>query len=183
MNTRETHLIVVQKIKVALFKFVLYIINIYMQFLRKGAELLITIMKVTEKEIHLLKKAANQFFKPDVSQEQLKAYINKPQNWAYIAIGSNDEILGFAFGYVLESFYSTPELYMHSIDVVEQYKRQGIGKLLMNKILEDCKEKGFKELFLVTNKGNIPAVRLYESTGGTAPDEDNVVYSWEIENV
>lgn len=130
-------------------------------------------------DIEELRKAGSLFWNHIGDGEQLKNFLSNKNNWAYVA-WYGEEIVGFAFGYMLETFYSKPMLYIHSIDVAEKYKRKGFGKALMNKIIEDSKELGAKECFLITNKSNVPAVKLYESARGTLLSDDDIVYEWEF---
>lgn len=59
---------------------------------------------------------------------QMRNYVQLyEKNYAYIAL-DNESIVGFAFGYILEKFYSEPMFYVHSIDVSDSYKRKGLGK-------------------------------------------------------
>lgn len=47
----------------------------------------------------------------------------------------------------------------------EEYRRKGLAELLINKITEIAKEKGYKKLILDTWKDSIAARKLYEKIG------------------
>ena len=45
------------------------------------------------------------------------------------------------------------------------YRRQGIGKEIMNALFSHCKEKGVTKYFLEVRVSNAPAIALYKSFG------------------
>lgn len=141
---------------------------------------ILKIKKLTINDVEILRKSGNLFWKNVGIDEELKNFLSDKNNWAYVACYEGD-IAGFAFGYILDTFYSKPMCYIHSIDVAEEYRRKGFGKTLMNKIIDDCKDNGIKECFLITNKSNVSAVKLYESVGGRLLNDDDIVYEWNFE--
>lgn len=140
---------------------------------------MIEIRRLTVDDVGILRMAGKMFWGEIGCDQQLCKFLSYEKNHAYIAL-DNDSIAGFAFGYILETFYSEPMFYVHSIDVSDPYKRKGLGKSMMNKIMEDCKVQGIKECFLITNKSNIPAMNLYQSIGGKPLNDDDIVYGWKF---
>jgi len=63
-----------------------------------------------------------------------------------------------AYGHIDEN---TPEL---AISVLAEYRGQGIGTLLMNRLFELLREQGYKRTSLSVQQNN-PAVRFYERLG------------------
>lgn len=137
------------------------------------------IRRLTIDDIGILRKAGKLFWEKIRDDQQLNRFLSYEKNYIYIAL-DNEKVVGFAFGYILDTFYSEPMFYLHSIDVADSYKRKGIGKSIMNKMMEDCKVQGIKECFLITNKSNIPAVNLYRSIGGKPLNDDDIVYGWDF---
>jgi ribosomal protein S18 acetylase RimI-like enzyme len=56
----------------------------------------------------------------------------------------------------------TPEL---GIAILPEYRKQGIGAILMKEIIQQAKFDGYKSLSLSVNPDNHLAVRLYEKLG------------------
>ncbi len=131
------------------------------------------IMKLTKKHVPLLKKS----FYSDEIDAFSEAFINDQSVVSYIAI-SEEEAVGFIYGYILKRINSKPMLYIHSVDVREDKRGQGIGTLMMNEILQ-LKENGeICKVFLITNKSNEKAMRLYQKVGGNIPFTDDVVFEY-----
>ena len=79
------------------------------------------------------------------------------------------------------------ELHINNVAVRDQYRRRGIGRALLSKIIEEATRLGVTAALLEVRSGNIPAQALYENCGFTAigrrvnyysdPSEDAVVMS------
>jgi len=52
-----------------------------------------------------------------------------------------------------------------NIAVMEHMRRMGIGRMLVQRMLDICKDLGVTEIFLEHRESNIPAAVLYESFG------------------
>ena len=84
----------------------------------------------------------------------------------FVAAFDGDTPIGFAFGYVLPRRHGKPTIFfVYEIDVDERYRRQGIGRRLMEELLF-----GHEEAFVLTDAGNDAAMALYASLGGTRVD-------------
>jgi aminoglycoside 6'-N-acetyltransferase I len=71
------------------------------------------------------------------------------------------------------------QLWINEIGVAPTHQRRGIGRLLLDALLEHGRALGCTEAWLGTEEDNVAARRLYESAGGKA--EPLVLYSFPIE--
>jgi ribosomal-protein-alanine N-acetyltransferase len=79
------------------------------------------------------------------------------------------------------------ELHINNVAVREQYRRRGIGRALLGRIVKEAERLGVKAAFLEVRHGNLAAQALYEQCGFKAiarrsnyysnPTEDAVVMS------
>ena len=84
----------------------------------------------------------------------------------FVAAFDDETPVGFAFGYVLPRRHGRPTtFFVYEIDVDEAYRRQGIGRRLMEELLF-----GQEEAFVLTDAENDAAMALYASLGGTRVD-------------
>ncbi|MBN2073503.1 MAG: GNAT family N-acetyltransferase [Actinobacteria bacterium] len=76
---------------------------------------------------------------------------------------------------VLRSFDECKKAFIHSFYVDKGFRRKGIGKLLLEKMLEILQSCGFESVELTVDPSNTAAVRLYSSSGfkkaGSRKDE------------
>ncbi len=73
-------------------------------------------------------------------------------------------------------------MYIHKVEILEEYREKEIGKHLIGMVKEICQSNKMSKVFVITNKSNIGAVRLYESTGDMGLDDDSIVYWYNFFN-
>jgi GNAT superfamily N-acetyltransferase len=84
-----------------------------------------------------------------------------PVWWAFVA-EENGVILGFALYYIRYSTWKGQAMYLEDILVTETARGKGIGKLLMDRLIEEAKEKGFKRIVWQVLEWNEPAINFYK---------------------
>src|SRR5258705_8916337 len=60
---------------------------------------------------------------------------------------------------------SAGELHINNVAVRDEYRRRGIGGVLLNRVLEEGKRLGMTAAFLEVRAGNFAAKALYERCG------------------
>ena len=95
-----------------------------------------------------------------------------------LAALDGDEILGFAYGYVLRRFECT-SFFVYSIDVAEHAQRRGIGKAMLAALRGRARQEGWDEGFVFTNAANTAAMALYARAGGIRPNPDDVMFDFD----
>jgi ribosomal-protein-alanine N-acetyltransferase len=58
-----------------------------------------------------------------------------------------------------------PEAHILSISVKKEMQSKGIGTLLLNSMLDQCKVMNYKKIFLEVRASNIQAINFYEKIG------------------
>lgn len=118
----------------------------------------------------------NQIFS---SNEYLQDMLGRDDFHVIVAL-EGDKVIGGVTSYEMKMFKrETTEMFLYEIEVAEEYRRQGIAKALIEHLINICREKGIVEMFVGTERGNLPANRLYETTGGI-PDSESVWYSYKF---
>ena len=88
-------------------------------------------------------------------------FSENPVWWGFVA-ESNNIILGFALYYIRYSTWKGQCLYLEDFLVTENARGKGIGKLLFERVIEECKEKGFKRMVWQVLEWNVPAINFYK---------------------
>lgn len=68
------------------------------------------------------------------------------------------------YGYLI-FWLITPEIHILNIAVKPDIRRMGLGKLMLNYLIEYAKEVGVTEIFLEVRPSNKGAMQLYENAG------------------
>lgn len=105
----------------------------------------------------------------------LQAFVSQPQNLAFTA-QKGGEVVGFIYGYSLMALKGGPQLFIYSVDVLPQAQNRGIGSGFFQFVVDYSRENGFAECFVITDKANKKACRIYEKAGGQNDYEDEIVY-------
>lgn len=106
--------------------------------------------------------------------EELKYFVNNNQNYIFIGMIEN-EIVAVLYGYGVDRPDGKKMFYIHSVDVLKKYQKQGIGTKLLDYVLTYIKqEKRYYKFFVLADKDNTGACKLYEKY---ANSELQVLYS------
>lgn len=105
-----------------------------------------------------------------------------PVWWAYVAeVDRNVE--GFALCYKRYSTWKGQRLYLEDLLVTEKLRGKGVGKLLFDRLIEECKEKKYSGMMWQVLDWNEPAINFYKKYEGVNIDAGwlncNLNYSWQ----
>lgn len=87
---------------------------------------------------------------------------DKPVWWAYVA-EAEGKVIGFALYYVRYSTWKGQRMYLEDILVTEAWRRRGVGRQLMDKLVAVAKEKGFIGITWQVLDWNEPAIDFYKT--------------------
>ena len=93
-----------------------------------------------------------------------------PVWWAFVA-EEEGKILGFALYYIRYSTWKGQAMYLEDIVVTESSRGKGIGKLLMDRLIIEAKEKNFNRIVWQVLEWNEPAINFYKKYNATFDGE------------
>lgn len=139
----------------------------------------IIVEKITKNNINLI---------DDIYSLSLKCFYTDSWNKVSLkdtALSENGNILvalldNKLVGFIVNSCHYDCDLYL--IAVENQYRKNGIGNILINNLIHYCKSRFIKKIILEVRKSNTNAINFYKNIGFTVVGERKNFYNNPLEN-
>ena len=99
---------------------------------------------------------------------------DKPVWWAFVVEDDQEEgapVVAFALYYIRYSTWKGQVMYLEDILVTESMRGCGIGTMLIERLMEEAKEKGFKRITWQVLDWNEPAINFYKKLNASFDPE------------
>jgi ribosomal protein S18 acetylase RimI-like enzyme len=70
-------------------------------------------------------------------------------------------------------------MFIYEIGVRDDYRRTGVGRLLVAELKGICRQRGITRAFVITNERNQPATAFYRALGATRDAVDEAVFDFD----
>ena len=106
-------------------------------------------------------------------------FLGDPRHHLAAAI-DRGRIVGFASGVHYVHPDKPAELWINEVGVAETHQGRGIGKAVVRALLEHGRRLGCREAWVLTDRSNTAAMRLYASAGGEDAG-DHVMFNFALD--
>ena len=143
----------------------------------------IRIVRLDRDTAHLMHRVAEEVFDGPIRTETLDAFLDDPAHHMFIAV-TESTVVGMASCVVYLHPDKDPNMWINEVGVGRAVRRQGIGKMLVDALLDLSKKLGCKEAWLGTELDNTAARALYEASSKTHPAVDDpkgteiIMFAW-----
>ncbi|MBR3988183.1 MAG: ribosomal protein S18-alanine N-acetyltransferase [Clostridia bacterium] len=117
------------------------------------------IRKMTDADVKSAAEIENLCFVHPWSEQSIKDEMDK-ENSVFLMAFENEKPIGYVGLSVVFD-----EGYMGNLAVIEEYRRKGVGRMLMKELICECKKLSLAFATLEVRDSNTPAVSLYKSLG------------------
>ncbi len=111
---------------------------------------------------------------------------DNPVWWAFVATSplpspkgegvaeskAKNKVVGFALWYVRYSTWKGQRMYLEDLLVTEKMRGKGLGKLLFDALIEECKQQQFSGMMWQVLDWNEPAINFYKKIPGVNFDRE-----------
>jgi len=126
----------------------------------------------------LLDRIAPEVFDDPIQPLAAREFLADPRHHLAVALAGG-LVVGFASGmHYVHPDKPHPEFWVNEVGVSPAYQSQGIGKALMRALLETARELGCAEAWVLTERDNAHAMRLYQTLGGSEDPQDTVMFTF-----
>ena len=136
-----------------------------------------TIQTLSLPDLPLLLHPADGVFDNPVDEAFAREFLADPRHHIVVAV-SEGIVIGFASAVHYIHPDKPPELWINEVGVADAHQGKGVGKAIMNKLLRLGKQLGCVNAWVLTDRSNEAANRLYKSVGGNIAEGDTVMYEF-----
>jgi ribosomal protein S18 acetylase RimI-like enzyme len=131
-------------------------------------------------DVDLLQNVAGDVFDDPIHLPSAQEFLADRRHRLVVAL-EGTVVVGFVSAVIyLHPDKPAPELWINEIGVAPAFQGRGIGKALMQAILEEGRKSGCSEAWVLTERDNTPAVAMYRATGGEESLPDPVMFTFKL---
>ncbi len=124
----------------------------------------------------VLDRLAPEVFDHDVQPDWCQDFLADPRHHLVVA-RADGVVVGMASAIDYIHPDKAPQLFINEVGVSPEYRRQGIGRRLMARLVELATELGCTEGWVLTDDENVAADRLYAAAGAELPPARTLMYT------
>jgi ribosomal protein S18 acetylase RimI-like enzyme len=128
----------------------------------------------------VLKCVAPDVFDDPIDVRRAEEFLADPRH--HLAVAVED---GLVVGFVSAVHYvhpdkPRPELWINEVSVAETHRRRGLGTRLLHAVFDQARGFGCAEAWVLTDRANTAAMRLYSATGSAEAPTDHVMFTFRL---
>jgi ribosomal protein S18 acetylase RimI-like enzyme len=120
--------------------------------------------------------AASHLFDEPTKDEATHRFLQSEEHHLLIAY-VDEEPVGFISGVEITHPDKGTEMFLYELSVEEPFRRQGIGRMLTQRLKSVAEWRGCYGMWVVTDEGNDAARATYEGSGGV-PEHGQTALVW-----
>lgn len=121
---------------------------------------------IARQAITTLKTETPPGVRANLEVEYLKDFLSCDTNYLLVAL-IDGEPVAYVLAYRLMRVDREQDMMLfYEVIVDEKFRHQGVGRALIMRLKEICRDKKIMKMWVLTDRSNIAAVALYKSTGG-----------------
>ena len=141
---------------------------------------MVEIKLLASTDSHYLNNVADDVFDDPIVESVAREFLNDPRHRLVVAL-DNNIVVGFVSAVIyVHPDKPAPELWINEIGVAPTHQRHGIGKRLLQAMLEDARQAGCTEAWVLTERTNEAAMAMYKSAGGDEALPDPTMFTFKL---
>jgi ribosomal protein S18 acetylase RimI-like enzyme len=125
----------------------------------------------------LLDNVAAEVFDNALTPQLVSEFLGDERHHLVVAVDGG-QVIGFVSGVHYVHPDKPSEMWINEVGVAPGHQGQGVGKAMMQELLQHARRLGCREAWVLTDRDNHPAMRLYASTGGEEGPNDHVMFTF-----
>lgn len=138
-----------------------------------------TLTFLTHETASRLERVAPDLFDGPIRAASLAAFLADPRHVLVMA-ETGGQVVGFASGTEMFHPDKLAQLFINEVSVSQAFRRNGIGRALVQALLDWARGRGCDQAWLGTAQGNSGGNACFASVPGAERAEDFTVYEWKL---
>lgn len=134
---------------------------------------------LTSLDTGLFRNVADGVFDKPVNEALVLEFLADPRHHIVVAIEDNT-MIGFASAVHYIHPDKPAELWINEVGVSPDHRREGVAKAILKEMLRLGKGLGCRSAWVLTDRSNLAANRLYSAVGGRPDPGDTVMYEFDV---
>ena len=139
----------------------------------------IRLVELTPQTVAALARGADGLFDNPVRPDSLEAFLDDPNHLLWFAVAAGLPV-GFASASILLHPDTAPQLFINEVEVLESFRRKGIGRALVARLIEAAGARGCDYAWLGTATDNASGNACFASVPGAQNAGPFVLYEWDL---
>lgn len=129
---------------------------------------------------HVLSRVAPDVFDLPVDERLTAEFLRDPRHHIAVAI-SEGVVVGFASAVNYIHPDKPAELWINELGVAPTHRKRGVARALLGLLFGVGRQGGCATAWVLTERENGPAMRLYQSCGGEEAQGETVMFSFGLD--
>jgi aminoglycoside 6'-N-acetyltransferase I len=130
----------------------------------------------------VLRHVAPDVFDDPIHVRRAEEFLADPRHHLVVAVAD-----GLVVGFVSAVHYvhpdkPLPELWINEVGVAPTHQGRGLGTRLLRALFDLARGLGCAEAWVLTDRTNTAAMRLYPAAGSTEPPGDHVMFTFRLDS-
>jgi ribosomal protein S18 acetylase RimI-like enzyme len=127
----------------------------------------------------LLDRVADDVFDGEIQPALAQEFLDDDRHHLAVAMDEG-RVVGFASGVHYVHPDKPAELWINEVGVAPTHLRRGIAQSLLRMLLDAGRALGCTQAWVLTDRDNTAAMRLYASVGGDAGSREHVMFEFRL---
>ncbi len=137
------------------------------------------VVVVREGQTSRLDRVRDDVFDHPIDPKRTSAFLADPSNYLVVAL-DGEVVVGMASGFSYLHPDKPRQLFVNEVAVSEPYRRRGLGRRMVERLLEEARRRGCAEAWVATHASNTAGRALFGPSAGGQEDPDRaVVFTWD----
>jgi aminoglycoside 6'-N-acetyltransferase I len=129
----------------------------------------------------ILAHVAPDVFDDPIDVRRAEEFLADPRHHLAVAV-EDGQVVGFVSAvHYVHPDKPNPELWINEIGVADTHQRRGLAKRLMRSLFAVARSLGCAEAWVMTDRANTAAMRLYAAAGSTEAPTDHVMFTFRLD--